>query len=174
MATIMQVGRRGRILKAIKGRLENIRQGERIPIPAWSSDPEANYPFTMESVHLSPVELDVLERNSQLPAAIVQYYGGSRDYYSKDYANLNQVEEMMQVLIRVSFNKIGTEEMSVIAAELHGSVDACLNIAGGLEEGVKVIKLLEWDVPIELQTQKRMTVDFIYEVVHVFSWGGGV
>ena len=115
--TTPHIGRRARIVMAVVEALGKIKQGHPANRIAWqnqSPDSGDTYPLSVKAVLLEPLQPVNLERDGLLPALIVQYGDGVREYKpirnnpnnrfssrsSQNYATLSEYEETMMVTIR--------------------------------------------------------------------------
>lgn len=146
------IGRRGKIVIAVKQALERIKQGHIIGRrQAWLPDNDDVYPMSVNCVLLEPLQPIALDRDNLLPALIVQYGDGIRKYkpyrrapgsheQSRNTFNTtNEVEETMTVNIRAILRpslestlelakegRLTGESLAITIANLHESIDTAL------------------------------------------------
>ena len=136
--------------------LGKIKQGHPANRIAWqnqSPDSGDTYPLSVKAVLLEPLQPVNLERDGLLPALIVQYGDGVREYKpirnnpnnrfssrsSQNYATLSEYEETMMVTIRAILRptleatlELATEggltgeSLTIMTANLHESIDTAL------------------------------------------------
>ena len=154
--TTPHIGRRGLIVLAVKDALERIKQGDPVGRRlAWKPDTGDTYPMSVNCVLLEPLQPINLQRDNLLPALIVSYGDGIRNYKAYRQTNLpsarssktrtnsfntlNEVEEVMTVMIRAILQPnlestrelaregiLTGESLTVTTANLHESIDTAL------------------------------------------------
>lgn len=148
------VGRRAQIIIAVKDALEKIKMGHPIGNQlAWFPDENMFYSMSVKSVLLDPIHPTNLDRDGLLPALIITYGDGLRNYTPtrrdpntqqtrrtrNSFNNLNEVEETVEINVRAVLrpNLQETEQiaeegaltgdaLTISTANLHEAVDNAL------------------------------------------------
>ena len=202
--TTPHTGRRGKIVMAVKQALERIRQGDPVGRRlAWLPDTGERYPMSVNAVLLEPLQPINLDRDNLLPAIIVSYGDGIRNYKARRRANnsqrdssyntLNEVEEDMTVMLRVILRAnleatrelaeqgvLTGESLTITIANIHESIDTALGdgldlaFNGERIEGIRSLRVMRWQTPFDMWANDYAILDIPVIITHVFHRGTGV
>ena len=202
--TTPHIGRRGKIVIAVKQALERIRQGDPVGRRiAWLPDTGERYPVSINCVLLEPLQPINLDRDNLLPAIIVSYGDGIRDYKARRRANnsqrdssyntLNEVEENMTVMLRVILQAnleatrelaeqgvLTGESLTITTANIHEAIDTALGdgldlaFNGERIEGIRSLRVMRWQTPFDMWANDYAILDIPVIITHVFHRGTGV
>lgn len=201
--TTPHIGRRGLIVMAVAERLKEIKMGHPVGKRlAWRPDTGRNYPISVKTVLLEPLQPIALDRDKLLPALIVQYGDGVRKYKSSrsqgrggrlPYNTHNEYEEAMMVNIRAILRPsleatqelarqgvLTGESLTITTANLHESIDAALgdgldlHYKGQHIEGIRELVTMKWTTPFDMWASDYAILDIPIQITHVATRGEGV